>query len=124
MKVTDVKITRLKSPMGKKVAFANVTIDDALELKSLEVIDNNGSMFVAFPARYDKDQKKSYPYMYATKELKKQIEDAILKEFGDKPKTVDQSFNADAFPEVPANVNKTGPNGLEIDPLTGEELPF
>ncbi len=109
MKVTEVRITKLKEPMGKKIAFASVTIDDQLTIKSLEVIDNNGSVFVAFPARFNKEENKSYPYIYASPTLKKDIQDAILDQLDSKPKTVEQTFGADPIPTVPASVNLEEP---------------
>lgn len=51
MKVTNVKIFRLKSPKSKLLAFATVVIDEILVISDFQIFDSVKGYFVGMPSR-------------------------------------------------------------------------
>lgn len=85
MKVTSVRINKIDG--GKQLlGFANITLDDAIAVHNIKVIENEGKRFLSFPCvgRYDKESNKTtysdivHPINQETRTL---IEDAVFEEF-------------------------------------------
>ncbi|MDO5564741.1 MAG: septation regulator SpoVG [Eubacteriales bacterium] len=71
MQITDVRI-RLMEKEGKMKAVANITIDDALAIHDIKIIEGEKGLFIAFPSTKRKDgefKDIAHPINQATREL-------------------------------------------------------
>jgi len=54
MRITKVKVTPISD--GSKVrAYASITLDDAIAIKDVKIIQSNGKTFVSMPAKKRRD---------------------------------------------------------------------
>ncbi|MDD3145819.1 MAG: SpoVG family protein [Candidatus Riflebacteria bacterium] len=51
MKITDVRIQLIKAPKNKLVAFATITLDEALVIKDFQIFTSVRGYFVGMPSR-------------------------------------------------------------------------
>lgn len=54
MEITSINIRKVERDDTNLKAFANITIDNALAVKDLRIIDGNNGLFVAMPSRKNK----------------------------------------------------------------------
>lgn len=69
MEITEIRITLRED--DKLRAFASVTLDDALVIRGLKIIEGSAGMFVAMPSRQRKDgsyQDVAHPINRETRE--------------------------------------------------------
>ena len=86
MKVTSVRISKVESSNKQLLGFANITLDDAIAIHNIKVIENEGKRFLSFPCvgRFDKEENKTtysdivHPINQETRTL---IETAVFEEF-------------------------------------------
>lgn len=83
MKITSCQVFPILENEGKKLkAFARITLNDALVLTSLRVYQGTNGLFVSYPS--DPNYKgEDYKQLYypVTAELRKDIEETILKDY-------------------------------------------
>jgi stage V sporulation protein G len=56
MEITEVRIKLVNDPGDKLRGFATITIDDALVIRDLKIIEGNRGLFVAMPSRKLQDR--------------------------------------------------------------------
>jgi len=79
MKVTEVRFTASKGK-SKVVAFASITIDDALVVRDGRVIQGEKGLFYSFPSK--KVNEKYYDIVFSlSRELRDSIGGAVIAEF-------------------------------------------
>lgn len=108
MKVTQVKI--IKSERGMLKAFASVTIDDALVIHSIRIIQTDKKTFVAMPSKPDGKGEFRDIVHPITQSLREMIEKAVMDEYlassdEEKPKKT-KSKKETSEPEVKKKTRK------------------
>ena len=97
MQITKIRVTILKNSRTNAKAYADVTIDETIQLKSMMISDGKYGLFVKQPERFvkgvTKDQDKSYPYYYIEKAFKDEIQKLVLEEY-------EKQINSGEFPEA------------------------
>lgn len=78
MEITDVRIKLEKRDNGKMKGKANVTIDNAILIHNIRILEDNGRMFLAMPSRKTPMGWYEDQVHPVTKEVRKQFEDAIF----------------------------------------------
>ena len=85
MNITKVSI--LKGDWGKTKAMASVTLDSCFVVTGFKVIDGSKGLFVSMPNRKGKEGEKYIDTAFpTTKEFRQTLIDALLTEYGEKPK--------------------------------------
>jgi stage V sporulation protein G len=81
--VLDVKIVKIhRLPEGKVKAFADITINDALIIKGIRVVDGKEGLFVSMPSeKSNKDDKWYERVRCVNKEVKGLIQDTVLEAY-------------------------------------------
>lgn len=80
MNITNVNVTKVNSD-SKLEAMASVTIDNAIRINGIKVIDGGKGYFVAMPSRPDKNGEYHDTVYPVTAEARKQLIEAVLDEF-------------------------------------------
>jgi len=77
----DVRAYPIAEPKGSTVAFASVTINDMIGIAGIRVVNGKNGLFASMPQ--EKDNKGVYreSAFPVTKELRQQLNEAILKEY-------------------------------------------
>ena len=81
MKVTEVRVKKIDSQNGKLKGWASVTFDEAFVIHNLKIIEGQKGIFVAMPNRKTKDGEYRDIAHPLNNEMRKAIEDSIIKEF-------------------------------------------
>lgn len=84
LKVTQVLVFPFKEGpnMGRIKAFATVVLNDQLHLRGLRVMDGEGGMFVGYPVDpFYKGEEYRSIFSPITRELREEIETAVLEEY-------------------------------------------
>lgn len=76
MKITDVKIRMYEN--NKTKAFASVTLDDALVITGITVIEGNKGLFVSMPQSKGKDKDGNIKYFDVVFPTTKEGREAII----------------------------------------------
>lgn len=132
MNITQVKIHKLDSD-SKMRAYATITIDDAIVISGLKVIDSCNGYFIAMPNRKNskpddgtKDYKAYIDTVYPiTKESRNDIQQAVLNAYH---KECEPNYGERQFPskeqEEAYNATNGGKGrGTSID-VSEDDLPF
>ena len=81
MKVTKVSVQKEEKENSRVKGYAIIELDGVLKINGIRIIEGNSRMFAAMPNRKVSDDKY-IDYVYPVKkELKKEIERAILEEY-------------------------------------------
>ena len=81
MKITSVNVRKVEKEDSNLRAFVNITIDDALAVKDLRIIDGNNGLFVAMPSRKNRNNENedvAHPLNAETREM---FEKAVFAEY-------------------------------------------
>lgn len=78
MEITDVRVKLEKRDNGKMKGRANVTIDNAILIHNIRILEGNSGMFLAMPSRKTPMGKYEDTVHPVTQEVRKQFEDAIF----------------------------------------------
>lgn len=84
LKVTQVKVFPFKEgpSMGHLKAIANIVLNDQLNLRGLRVMDGKDGLFVGYPVDpFYKGEEYRSIFFPITRELREEIETAVLKEY-------------------------------------------
>lgn len=80
MTVTDIKIDKIENKKTKLVAHATVTLDDALKLFNIKILEKEeGKYFIAFPSR--KIEDRYYSLVEVSNDLYQTISNEIISEY-------------------------------------------
>lgn len=81
MKVTKVSVQKEEKENSRVKGYAIIELDDVLKINGIRIIEGNSRMFAAMPNRKISDDKY-IDYVYpVNKELREEIERAILEEY-------------------------------------------
>ena len=81
MKVTKVSVQKEEKENSRVKGYAVIELDGVLKINGIRIIDGNSRMFAAMPNRKVSDDKY-IDYVYpVNKELREEIERAILEEY-------------------------------------------
>lgn len=83
MKITSINVRKVERENSNLRAFVNITIDDALAVKDLRIIDGNNRLFVAMPSRKNKDGEYRDIVYPINQEVRDMLEEAILKAYNE-----------------------------------------
>lgn len=93
MKVTDIRIQLIKSPRNKLLAFAEITIDDALVIKDFQIFASDRGIFIGMPSRKMPDGSWRETVFPIDTDLARSISDAILRAYNDEINRPENSLN-------------------------------
>jgi stage V sporulation protein G len=93
VKITDIRIQLIKSPRNKLVAFAEITIDEALVIKDFQIFASDRGAFVGMPSRKMPDGSWRETVFPIDTDLARSISDAILRAFQDEVNRPENNFN-------------------------------
>lgn len=79
MQITEIRINEIDG--GKVKAMANITIDGEFVVTGLRIIEGNNGPFVSMPSRKTKNDEYKDIAFPITKEVRQQIQDAVLGEW-------------------------------------------
>ena len=81
MKVTKVSVQKEEKENSRVKGYAIIELDGVLKINGIRIIEGNSRMFAAMPKRKISDDKY-IDYVYpVNKELREEIERAILEEY-------------------------------------------
>ncbi len=81
MKVTKVSVQKEEKENSRVKGYAVIELDGVLKINGIRIIEGNSRMFAAMPNRKVSDDKY-VDYVYpVNKELREEIERAILEEY-------------------------------------------
>lgn len=94
MKITDTKFFPLKGKDSKVKAFASVTLDKAICITGIRIIDGSKGLFISFPQQKGSDEEYHDVVFPITKEAREGFSKKIL----DAYKKQDQSGTDEELP--------------------------
>ena len=83
MKITSINVRKVEKEDSNLRAFVNITIDDALAVKDLRIIDGNNGLFVAMPSRKNKDGEYRDIVHPINQEVRDMMEEEIIKAYNE-----------------------------------------
>lgn len=83
MKITSINVRKVEKEDSNLRAFVNITVDDALAVKDLRIIDGNNGLFVAMPSRKNKDGEYRDIVHPINQEVRDKMEEAIIKAYNE-----------------------------------------
>lgn len=83
MKITDIRIQLIKQPKNKLLAFAEITLNDALVIKDFQIFTSERGEFVGMPSRKMPDGSWRETVFAINTELAETISTAILRAYSD-----------------------------------------
>ena len=81
MKITEVRIRKVKKDDSKLKAVASITIDDVFVVHDIKVIDGNEGNFIAMPSRKTPDGEYKDIVHPLNTETREMIRNIILAEY-------------------------------------------
>ena len=78
MKIKEVKVRNHQN--GNLLGFASLTFEEGIIFTNIMIKTGKFGRFITLPEHVGRDGEY-YPDVYVTKEIKKMMEDAILKEY-------------------------------------------
>ena len=81
MKITEVRIRKVKKDDSKLKAVASITIDDVFVVHDIKVIDGNEGNFIAMPSRKTPDGEYKDIVHPLNTETREMIRNVILAEY-------------------------------------------
>ncbi len=81
MKITEVRIRKVKKDDSKLKAVASITIDDCFVIHDIKVIDGNEGNFIAMPSRKTPDGEYKDIVHPLNTETRESIRNIILAEY-------------------------------------------
>ena len=81
MKITEVRIRKVKKDDSKLKAVASITIDDVFVIHDIKVIDGNEGNFIAMPSRKTPDGEYKDIVHPLNTETREMIRNIILDEY-------------------------------------------
>ena len=94
MKITDTKFFPIKAKDSKVKAFASVTLDKAICITGIRIIDGSKGLFISFPQQKGSDEEYHDVVFPVTKEAREGFSKKIL----DAYKKQDQSDTDEELP--------------------------
>ena len=88
MKITEVRVFPLSKKDSTLKAFASITLDDAVCITGIRIVEGKMGLFVSMPQSKDNEGEYHDVAFPITKEAREEIQDAVLDAYDDaaKPK--------------------------------------
>ena len=88
MKITEVRVFPLSKKDSNLKAFASITLEDAVCITGIRIVEGKMGLFVSMPQSKDNDGEYHDIAFPITKEAREEIQDAVLDAYEDaaKPK--------------------------------------
>ena len=88
MKITEVRVFPLSKKDSTLKAFASITIEDAVCITGIRIVEGKLGLFVSMPQSKDNEGEYHDVAFPITKEAREEIQDAVLDAYEDaaKPK--------------------------------------
>ena len=88
MKITEVRVFPLSKKDSTLKAFASITLDDAVCITGIRIVEGKLGLFVSMPQSKDNEGEDHDVAFPITKEAREEIQDAVLDAYEDasKPK--------------------------------------
>lgn len=88
MKITEVRVFKLGNQESTLKAFASITIDDAICITGIRIVEGKNGLFMSMPQSKDNEGEYHDVAFPITKEAREAIQDAVLDEYeaASKPK--------------------------------------
>lgn len=83
MQITDIRIQLIKNPRSKLLAFAEITLDQALVIKDFQIFNSARGCFVSMPSRKMPDGTWRETVFAIDTELADRIKSTILRTYED-----------------------------------------
>lgn len=81
MKITEVRVFPLSKKDSTLKAFASITIDDAICITGIRIVEGKLGLFVSMPQSKDNEGEYHDVAFPITKEAREEIQDAVLDEY-------------------------------------------
>ncbi len=95
MKITEVRIQLIKAPKSKLMAFASITIDEALVIKDFQIFSSVRGYFVGMPSRKMPDGTWREQVFSLSTEFSEYLCSSILRAFEDEINTPENIASRD-----------------------------
>ena len=109
----DVRAYPIAEPKSNTVAFASVTINDMIAINGIRVVDGAKGLFAAMPQAKDNNGEFRDIAFPVTKELRQQLNKAILDEYADQKTSVKEQIKGGAS-EAPARAASEATKGKSV----------
>lgn len=88
MKITEVRVFPLSKKDSNLKAFASITLDDAVCITGIRIVEGKMGLFVSMPQSKDNEGEYHDVAFPITKEAREEMQDAVLDAYEDaaKPK--------------------------------------
>lgn len=88
MKITETRVFPLSKKDSNLKAFASITIDDAICITGIRIVEGKNGVFMSMPQSKDNDGEYHDIVFPITKEAREELEAAVLDAYDDaaKPK--------------------------------------
>ena len=88
MKITEARVYPLSNKDSNLKAFASITLDDAVCITGIRIIEGKNGVFMSMPQSKDNEGEYHDIAFPVTKEAREKIQDAVLDAYEDaaKPK--------------------------------------
>ena len=78
MKITETRVYPLSNKDSNLKAFASITLDDAVCITGIRIVEGKMGLFVSMPQSKDNDGEYHDVAFPITKEAREEIQDAVL----------------------------------------------
>ena len=108
-----------KGNWGKVRAFVDIRTKEGFVIKGFRLIEGINGLFISFPSQKGNDNEY-YDTVWAERELKDELTQLVVKEYGGDIMSGGPSSGPDSFPGVPDSAPPD--NGPE--PFSDDDIPF
>ena len=109
----DVRAYPITDPKSNTVAFASVTINDMIAINGIRVVNGTNGLFAAMPQAKDNNGEFRDIAFPVTKELRQQLNKAILDEYAAQKTSVKEQIKEGAS-EAPARAASEATKGKSV----------
>lgn len=81
MKITEVRVFMLENQESTLKAFASITIDDAVCITGIRIVEGKNGVFMSMPQSKDNEGEYHDVAFPITKEAREAIQDAVLDKY-------------------------------------------
>ena len=116
MKITNMR----KGSWGKLTAFFDVVTEEGFTVKGFKLVQGINGLFVGFPSQKGNDDEYR-DTVWADRELKDELTQLAIKEFGQEVMDTPPGMEDDSFPPPPLETAETP---VIAEPFSDDDIPF
>lgn len=83
MKITNVKVNKVKKEDSRLRGMATITLDDEIAIHNIRIIEGNNGLFIAMPSKKVEEDKYMDLIHPIKSEVRKEMEQKILEVYGE-----------------------------------------